>query len=182
MDFSDLKVSGESPSTPKEQTSLTSQNSLNVARSPTSGNKMSGFRKNRHPFVIGVSGGTASGKTTVCDLIMQRLQDQCVVILSQDSFYKSLNAEQKQMVAAKEYNFDHPDAFDRQGMMECIEALRKGDEVDVPVYDFKTHSRSTEEVQHVVPADVVIIEGILVLHMQEIRDLLHMKVRGQARG
>lgn len=152
------------------------ESNLNVARSPTSGNKIGGFRKNRHPFVIGVSGGTASGKTTVCDLIMQRLQDQCVVILSQDSFYRSLTPEQKEMVAAKNYNFDHPDSFDRQGMMECIEALRRGDEIDVPVYDFKTHSRSHEEVQHVVPADVVIIEGILVLHMQEIRDLLHMKV------
>ena len=80
------------------------------------------------------------------------------MIPTQDSFYRSLTPEQKQMVASKDYNFDHPDAFDRQGMMSCIETLRRGEEVNVPVYDFKTHSRS-QEVQHVVPADVVIIEG-----------------------
>ena len=175
MDLTRLSLeAAESLTTPKS--SSLSHEFSGVIRSPTSGNKISGFRQNRHPFVIGVSGGTASGKTTVCDLIMQRLQDQCVVILSQDSFYRSLNAQEKEMVAAKEYNFDHPDAFDRASMMDCIEKLKRGEEVDVPVYDFKTHSRSQDEVQHVVPADVVIIEGILVLHMQEIRDLLHMKV------
>lgn len=131
------------------------------------------FRQNRHPFLIGVAGGTASGKTTVCDRIMQRLHDQCVVMLSQDSFYRGLTPEEIRDV--KNYNFDHPDAFDKQALVECLNALKEGLPYDVPVYDFKTHSRSTE-VRRVEPADVIIVEGILALHMEEIRPYLNMKV------
>ena len=117
-------------------------------------------------FVIGVAGGTASGKTTVCDNIMQRLHDQCVVMLSQDSFYRGLTEEEKANV--KDYNFDHPDAFDTEALMDCITKLKNRLPVEVPEYDFTTHSRSRTS-QHVAPADVVIIEGILVLHMEDVR-------------
>ncbi|KAI3433695.1 hypothetical protein D9Q98_003504 [Chlorella vulgaris] len=125
------------------------------------------------PFVIGVAGGTASGKTTVCDQIMQRLHDQCVVMLSQDSFYRNLSEEELQDV--KNYNFDQPSAFDTAAIMKCLTELKEMRIVEVPVYDFTTHQRSTET-RRVPPADVVIIEGILVLHMEEIRSLLNMKV------
>lgn len=139
--------------------------------SPTNG---SSFRKHRKSvFVIGVAGGTASGKTTVCDYIMQRLHDQCVVMLSQDSFYRGLTPEEKANV--KDYNFDHPDAFDTEALMECITKLKARQPVDVPEYDFKTHQRS-EKTQHVMPADVVIIEGILVLHMEDVRNECNMKI------
>eukprot|EP00195_Chlamydomonas_chlamydogama_P006679 CAMPEP_0202904784 /NCGR_PEP_ID=MMETSP1392-20130828/31085_1 /ASSEMBLY_ACC=CAM_ASM_000868 /TAXON_ID=225041 /ORGANISM="Chlamydomonas chlamydogama, Strain SAG 11-48b" /LENGTH=471 /DNA_ID=CAMNT_0049592593 /DNA_START=103 /DNA_END=1515 /DNA_ORIENTATION=+ len=141
--------------------------------SPSKGMGSPVFRHNRHPFIIGVAGGTASGKTTVCDRIMQRLNDQCVVMLSQDSFYRSLTPEEHADV--KNYNFDRPDAFDREALMTCIQDLGQGRVVEVPEYDFTTHARlpSTRRVE---PADVVIIEGILVLNMEEIRDLLHMKI------
>eukprot|EP00887_Chlorella_sp_A99_P005348 scaffold1.g5348.t1 len=125
------------------------------------------------PFIIGVAGGTASGKTTVCDEIIQRLHDQCVVMLSQDSFYRNLTAEELHDVKA--YNFDHPNAFDKECLMRCLEDLKQMKVVDVPVYDFKTHQRSAES-RRVPPADVVIIEGILVLHMAEVRGLLNMKI------
>ncbi|KAG1666980.1 hypothetical protein FOA52_004263 [Chlamydomonas sp. UWO 241] len=128
-----------------------------------------------HPFLIGVAGGTASGKTTVCDLIMQRLNDQCVVMLSQDSFYRSLTPSELVSAHNKEYNFDAPEAFDQEAMMQCLMDLKAGNSVNVPLYDFATHSRCTEST-HVAPADVVIVEGILVLHMESIRELLHMKV------
>lgn len=131
------------------------------------------YRQNRHPFIIGVAGGTASGKTTVCDKIMQRLHDQCVVMLSQDSFYRPLT--KAEIADVKNYNFDHPDAFDKAGLTECLERFKAGYPYDVPVYDFCTHSRSTE-VRRVEPADVIIVEGILVLHMEEIRERLNMKV------
>lgn len=125
------------------------------------------------PFVIGVAGGTASGKTTVCDRIIQRLHDQCVVMLSQDSFYRNLSSEE--LAAVKDYNFDHPDAFDKEAIMRCLSDLKEGKAVDVPIYDFHTHQRK-KETRKVVPADVVIIEGILVLHMDCLRDLLSMKI------
>uniref|UniRef100_A0A061RT66 Uridine kinase n=1 Tax=Tetraselmis sp. GSL018 TaxID=582737 RepID=A0A061RT66_9CHLO len=136
--------------------------------------KEGGEFQTKHCFIIGVAGGTASGKTTVCDAIMQRLHDQCAVLISQDSFYKGLTA--KEIENVQEYNFDHPDAFDEEAIITCLTALKEGKGVDVPVYDFKTHSRSPTEVRRVEPADVIIFEGILVLHMQRIRDLLNMKI------
>ncbi|KAH9609082.1 hypothetical protein KSS87_021842 [Heliosperma pusillum] len=96
----------------------------------------------KHPFVIGVSGGTASGKTTVCDMIIQQLHDHRVVLVNQDSFYRGLTAEE--LERATEYNFDHPDAFDTEQLLECAEKLRAGQSVQVPIYDFKTHQRRTD--------------------------------------
>lgn len=124
-------------------------------------------------FVIGVAGGTASGKTTVCDLILQRLHEQCVVILSQDSFYRSLTDEELRNVSA--YNFDVPEALDVPAIVETLVDLKAGKSVDVPIYDFVRHTRSTK-CRRVETADVIIIEGILVLHIEEIRDLLNMKI------
>lgn len=177
------------------------------------------------PFFIGVAGGTASGKTTVCDCIMQRLHDQCVVMLSQDSFYRGLTEEEHHNAHCKclisppvvhsntacssrssgrhkldaecpharmssmsaslkfpdmsfvpaAYNFDHPSAFDSKAIVKCLRNLQSMQQVDIPVYDFITHQRSTET-RRVEPADVVIIEGIMVLHMKEVREMLNMKI------
>mmetsp|Transcript_2011 Transcript_2011/g.4145 ORF Transcript_2011/g.4145 Transcript_2011/m.4145 type:complete len:473 (+) Transcript_2011:79-1497(+) len=157
----------------KMERSLSLNNTMNASNgtSPSFRRSQSAHRKS--VFVIGVAGGTASGKTTVCDYIMQRLHDQCVVMLSQDSFYRGLTQEEKDNVS--DYNFDHPDAFDHKALMACIQTLKARKAVDVPVYDFKTHARS-EKTQHVMPADVVIIEGILVLHMEDVRQECNMKI------
>lgn len=125
------------------------------------------------PFFIGVAGGTASGKTTVCDYIMQRLHDQCVVMLSQDSFYRGLTEDEHEN--AHSYNFDHPSAFDSTAIVKCLRSLQHMQQVDVPIYDFITHQRSSET-RRVEAADVVIIEGIMVLHMEEVRQMLNMKI------
>ena len=128
---------------------------------------------NREPFLIGVAGGTASGKTTVCDLIMQNLQEQRVVLIAQDSFYRPLTAYEHENVGA--YNFDHPDAIDTKYLVEVLQKSMLRQSVDIPVYDFVTHSRSDEKI-HIESGDVIIIEGILVLAMEEIRAMCHMKV------
>ncbi|MEW5300765.1 MAG: hypothetical protein WDW36_003672 [Sanguina aurantia] len=130
-------------------------------------------RHRSQPFFIGVAGGTASGKTTVCDMIMQRLQDSCVVMVSQDSFYKSLTAEERKDVGV--YNFDVPSAFDEPALLQCLVDLKDGCPVEIPTYDFNSHSRTTET-RKLEPADVVIVEGILVLHMLSIRKMLNMCV------
>eukprot|EP00879_Flechtneria_rotunda_P011328 GHRR01011833.1.p1 GENE.GHRR01011833.1~~GHRR01011833.1.p1 ORF type:complete len:489 (+),score=128.33 GHRR01011833.1:1545-3011(+) len=127
----------------------------------------------RCPFVIGVAGGTASGKTTVCDKIMQRLHDQCVVMLNQDSFYRTLTEDE--LADVHNYNFDHPDAFDTPALLECLDGLKAGQAVEVPTYDFSQHRRGTET-KKVEPADVIILEGILVLHMKELRSQCNMCV------
>ncbi|GBF94831.1 uridine kinase chloroplastic [Raphidocelis subcapitata] len=142
--------------------------------SPLSGGTRT--RRREQAFIIGVSGGTASGKTTVCSRIMHRLHDSCAVIVHQDSFYRPLTPQERADVS--NYNFDHPDAFDRDALLRCILDLRAGRSVEVPVYDFVTHSRKTDEtgeVRKVEAADVVIVEGILVLHDERLREHLNMK-------
>uniref|UniRef100_A0A8D3C9C4 uridine/cytidine kinase n=1 Tax=Scophthalmus maximus TaxID=52904 RepID=A0A8D3C9C4_SCOMX len=136
----------------------------------------------RQPFLIGVSGGTASGKSSVCEKIMELLgqnkidhHQRQVVILSQDSFYKVLTPEQKAKALKGQFNFDHPDAFDSELIMQTLRQILQGKTVQIPVYDFVTHSRK-EEFVTVYPADVVLFEGILMFYSQDIRDLFQMKL------
>uniref|UniRef100_A0A162AKT1 uridine/cytidine kinase n=1 Tax=Daucus carota subsp. sativus TaxID=79200 RepID=A0A162AKT1_DAUCS len=126
------------------------------------------------PFIIGVSGGTASGKTTVCDMIIQQLHDHRVVLVNQDSFYRGLTPEESKRV--HEYNFDHPDAFDTEQLLECVEKLKLGQSVHVPIYDFKIHRKSEDSFRQVNVSDVIILEGILVFHDQRVRNLMNMKI------
>ncbi|XP_050384023.1 uridine kinase-like protein 5 [Argentina anserina] len=127
----------------------------------------------KQSFFIGVAGGTASGKTTVCNLIISQLRDQRVVLVNQDSFYHSLNEEKLKKV--HEYNFDHPEAFDTELLLSCMEKLKLGQAVSIPNYDFKTH-QSIEPARQVKPSDIIILEGILVLHDPRVRDLMNMKI------
>ncbi len=129
---------------------------------------------NREPFLIGVAGGTASGKSTVCNLIMNSLQEKRVVLLAQDSFYRPLTEEERKNV--KQYNFDHPDAIEWPLIVKTLKDLLLRRNVKVPVYDFVTHSRKEGVDINIEPGDVIIIEGILVLAMEAVRDLCHMKI------
>ncbi|XP_061342234.1 uridine/cytidine kinase UKL1, chloroplastic-like isoform X2 [Gastrolobium bilobum] len=127
-----------------------------------------------HPFVIGVAGGTASGKTTVCDMIVQQLQDHRVVLVNQDSFYRGLTNEELKHV--HEYNFDHPDAFDTEQLFETLSKLKSGQSVQVPIYDFKLHQRSPDRSRQVNASEVIILEGILVFHEQRVRNMMDVKI------
>ncbi|KAL9326608.1 hypothetical protein ACSQ67_007253 [Phaseolus vulgaris] len=126
------------------------------------------------PFIIGVAGGTASGKTTVCDIIIQQLKDHRVVLLCQDSFYRGLTNDELQRV--HEYNFDHPNAFDTEQLVETLAQLKSGQSVQIPIYDFKLHQRSTDRSRQVNASDVIIMEGILVFHEQRVRNMMNMKI------
>eukprot|EP00929_Paragymnodinium_shiwhaense_P086401 TRINITY_DN46925_c0_g1_i1.p1 TRINITY_DN46925_c0_g1~~TRINITY_DN46925_c0_g1_i1.p1 ORF type:complete len:524 (-),score=104.66 TRINITY_DN46925_c0_g1_i1:244-1815(-) len=126
------------------------------------------------PFVIGIAGGTASGKTTVCDRIIQSLGDQRVVVLSLDEFYRDLT--EQECASIQDVNFDEPAAFDVETLCDCLDGLLRCEEVAVPVYDFSTSRRSADRVRHVQSADVIILEGILVLHILEVRQRLNMKL------
>ncbi|KAL1149365.1 hypothetical protein V6Z11_A10G186000 [Gossypium hirsutum] len=168
---------------PKEKTSIdyvmekASGPHFSGLRSPTATATSTAFsdaNAPRQPFVIGVSGGTASGKTTVCDMIIQQLHDHRVVLVNQDSFYRGLTTEELKRV--HEYNFDHPDAFDTEQLLDCIEKLKDGQSVQVPIYDFKRHQRSSNSFRQVNASDVIILEGILVFHDQCVRNLMNMKI------
>ncbi|XP_029902524.1 uridine-cytidine kinase-like 1 [Myripristis murdjan] len=129
----------------------------------------------KEAFVIGLCGGSASGKTTVATKIIEALDVPWVVLLSMDSFYKVLNKEQQELAAKNEYNFDHPDAFDFELLVTVLRKLKKGKSVKVPVYDFTSHCRR-KEWKTVYGANVVIFEGILAFANKELLKLLDMKV------
>ncbi|KAG0446951.1 hypothetical protein HPP92_028591 [Vanilla planifolia] len=127
----------------------------------------------RQPFIIGVAGGASSGKTTVCNMIIDQLHDQRVALVNQESFYYDLTDDEMSLV--HEYNFDHPDAFDTENLLFCLENLKSGKVIDIPNYDFRAH-KSILPSRKVNPADVIILEGILVFHDHRLRDLMNMKI------
>ncbi|XP_015200850.1 uridine-cytidine kinase-like 1 isoform X2 [Lepisosteus oculatus] len=129
----------------------------------------------KEAFVIGLCGGSASGKTTVANKIIEALDVPWVVLLSMDSFYKVLSKEEQELAAKNEYNFDHPDAFDFELLVNVLRKLKKGKSIKVPVYDFTMHSRR-KEWKTVYGANVVIFEGILAFANKELLKLLDMKV------
>ncbi|KAH8359014.1 hypothetical protein KR093_003870, partial [Drosophila rubida] len=137
----------------------------------------------KSPFLIGVAGGTASGKSTVCKKIMEQLgqaemdhTQRQVVAISQDSFYRELTAAEKLKAQKGLFNFDHPDAFNEELMFDTLQLILKGHKVKIPSYDFRTNSLDFENMLVIYPADVVLFEGILVFYFPKIRDLFHMKL------
>ncbi|KAG8365180.1 hypothetical protein BUALT_Bualt18G0077500 [Buddleja alternifolia] len=128
----------------------------------------------KQPFVIGVAGGAAAGKATVCDMIIEQLHDQRVVLVNQDSFYHNLTPEELNRV--HEYNFDHPDAFDTEQLLCIVEKLKRGQAVDIPKYDFKNYKKDILPARRVNPSQVIILEGILIFHDARVRDLMNMKI------
>lgn len=98
---------------------------------------------------LGICGGSASGKTTVAQKIIEYLGVPWVTLLSLDSFYKVLNEKQHEDADRNEYNFDHPDAFDFELLIEMLQRLKEGRKVEVPIYNFVTHSREARTVSKI---------------------------------
>ncbi|XP_077369585.1 uridine-cytidine kinase-like 1 isoform X3 [Festucalex cinctus] len=123
--------------------------------------------QSKEAFVIGLCGGSASGKTTVARKIIEALDVPWVVLLSMDSFYKVLSSEQQTRAASNDYNFDHPDAFDFDLLTHTLRKLKQGKSVKIPVYDFTTHGRQ-KEWKTVYGASVIIFEGIMAFVDKEL--------------
>jgi uridine kinase len=122
--------------------------------------------------IVGIAGGTASGKTTIVRKIKEKFGDD-IVVINHDSYYKAhddLSYEDRSRL-----NYDHPASFDTDLMIEDVKKLKDGKEIDMPVYDYTIHNRSDETI-HVVPKKVIILEGILILESQALRDLMDIKV------
>ena len=123
-------------------------------------------------IVIGIAGGTGSGKSTLINRIKDEFSDS-ITMLSHDFYYKKhvgISFEDR-----KKLNYDHPDAFDTDLMIEHVKELTQGREIERPVYDFTIHNRIDETVT-VKPAKVIIVEGILIFENQELRDMCDIKV------
>jgi len=128
------------------------------------------------PIIIGICGGTASGKTSVCKKIIESFENEKkkVVIISQDCFYKNLTLEAKEN--SQKYNFDHPDAFDWELIEESLMNLKSGKPTQIPEYDFVTHSRLLDKSITVSNANIILFEGILVFHNAKLRQYMDMKI------
>ncbi|KAH9850269.1 armadillo/beta-catenin/plakoglobin [Lenzites betulinus] len=127
-------------------------------------------------FVIGIAGGSASGKTHVARRIVQALGSiPTVVILSQDSFYRRHSPEDLKLAFANRYDFDHPDAIDMPLFASCLADLKAGKQTNIPIYSF-THHQRLEETKYLYGASIIIVEGILALHDADLRSLYDLKV------
>ncbi|XP_029281986.1 uridine-cytidine kinase-like 1a isoform X3 [Cottoperca gobio] len=131
--------------------------------------------QSKEAFVIGLCGGSSSGKTTVANKIIEALDVPWVVLLSMDSFYKVLSSEEQTLAASNDYNFDHPGAFDFELLVATLRKLKLGKSVKIPVYDFTTHGRQ-KDWKNVYGASVIIFEGIMSFADKELLQLLDMKI------
>ena len=124
-------------------------------------------------ILIGVAGGSGSGKTTVAHNLVKAFKAEDAVLVEQDAYYRELinmTLEEKAKV-----NFDHPDSIEFELLKKHLEALKNGEAIDRPIYDFTTHSRK-EGVVRINPSKIIIVEGILIFAVPEIRELLDVKI------
>jgi uridine kinase len=125
------------------------------------------------PLVIGIAGGTGSGKTTVAQTIVERVGGEHIASLAHDSYYKDLS--ELPVAQRVEVNFDHPNSLDTDLLIQQITVLKDGNPIEVPVYDFKTHSR-TDHTIHVDPHPIILVEGILIFTELALRNLFDIKI------
>jgi uridine kinase len=130
----------------------------------------------KHPpsiIVIGIAGGTGSGKTTVANVILDRVGADKIAFVPHDAYYKDLkdlSHSQRSLI-----NFDHPDSLETDLMVKHVKALKNSHPVDIPIYDFTTHSR-TQQTHPIDPQPVILVEGILIFADAELRELFDVKI------
>ena len=127
----------------------------------------------KKPILIGITGGTGSGKTTVAEAIHSAFEGNSITMIKQDSYYKDqshITFEERLKT-----NYDHPHSIDMDHLIRDLKSLMSGQSIDMPVYDFAEHTRKSETIR-IVPTDIIIVEGILVLDDKNLRDLLDIKI------
>lgn len=125
------------------------------------------------PYIIGLSGGSASGKTSVSNEIFKRMGVEDCLMITMDSYYRVISPEERKNI--KNFNFDHPSAFDFELLFNQLRDLLNGKTVEMPIYNFTTSSRETKT-ETKKPAYLIIFEGIFSLYDERIRDIMDMKI------
>ncbi len=125
------------------------------------------------PLVIGIAGGSGSGKTTVANVILQRVGPERIAYLPHDAYYRDLtNLPTTQRL---QVNFDHPNSLENELLIEHVRKLRNMEAIDLPIYDF-THDRRTDKSIHIEPKGVIVVEGILIFAEPQLRELFDVKI------
>jgi uridine kinase len=127
----------------------------------------------RHTVVIGVAGGSGSGKTTVAQRLLEAIGEQHITYLPHDSYYRDLDAIPR--IGGEIVNFDHPDALETSLLVQHLQQLRRGEPIQAPIYDFSTHSRSPQT-RTIYPAPIILVEGILIFADPELRAQLDVRL------
>lgn len=127
----------------------------------------------KKPLIIGVAGGSASGKSSVSQAILANFSNEHIALIAHDSYYKDQGS--LAFEARLKTNYDHPFAFDTDYLLTQLGALQDGVPVDIPIYDYALHTRSQETYTQ-NPVDVIIVEGILVLDDKRLRDMMDIKI------
>ena len=127
----------------------------------------------KRPILIGITGGTGSGKSTIAKEIFEAFGGDQIAMVEQDAYYK--DQSHLTMEERVQTNYDHPKAFDNTLLVEHLEKLINGESIEKPIYDFTVHNRAKETIK-VDPKPIIILEGILVLEDERLRDLLDIKV------
>ena len=125
------------------------------------------------PFLIGITGGSASGKTYLSNKIVRHFGSETITIIQMDSYYKDL--KHLPMKEREKNNFDHPNAFDFKLLNNHLKTLFSEEKIDLPVYDYKTHTRMLE-IKRISITPIILIEGIFALYDKQLRNLMHLKV------
>jgi len=125
------------------------------------------------PVIIGIAGGTGSGKTSIARIIENSLSQEHISIVPQDAYYKVFN--HMSLEERAKINFDHPRSFDNELLVEHIRALKRKTPVEMPIYDYTQHTRTKETIT-IIPTRVIIVEGILILENEILRNELDIKI------
>lgn len=126
-----------------------------------------------HPLIIGIAGGTGSGKTTVTQKIISHFDPANIIVLRHDDYYKDLSSFGG--LPKEKINFDHPHSLDTSLLIEHLRQLKNWTSIKRPVYDYASYRR-LNEVQHIMPTEVVLVEGILIFENKELRDVMDIKI------
>ncbi|WP_270504619.1 uridine kinase [Paraclostridium sordellii] len=132
------------------------------------------MEKEKKTLIIGITGGTGSGKSTVCKSIKESIPEENIAILEQDAYYKDqshLSFEERLKT-----NYDHPLSFDNKLLIKHLDMLCNGETIEKPIYDYELHTRNLDETVTTEPKDIVIVEGIMILEDEELRNKLDIKI------